>query len=68
MPAPNWCIRGLLAEGVARLEDALARDGGPEPPRAMALYGLGLILSFRGEQDRARDLFTRSIECSQRCG
>lgn len=34
----------------------------------MALYGLGLILSFRGEQDRARDLFTRSIECSQRCG
>ncbi len=63
-----WCIRGLLAEGAAWLEDALARDGGPERARAMALYGLGLILSFRGEQDRARDLFIRSIERSQRCG
>ena len=34
----------------------------------MALYGLGLIVSFRGEQERARDLLTRSIECSRRCG
>ena len=63
-----WGIRGLLAEGAAWLEDALARDGGPARARAMALYGLGLILSFRGEPVRARDLFTRSIECSQRCG
>jgi predicted ATPase/DNA-binding CsgD family transcriptional regulator len=65
----QWCaIRGLLAEGAAWLEDALARDGGPERARAMALYGLGAIVSFRGEPGRARDLLTRSIECSQRCG
>jgi predicted ATPase/DNA-binding CsgD family transcriptional regulator len=65
----QWCcIRGLLAEGAAWLEEALAREGGPERTRAMALYGLGLIVSFRGEQERARDLLTRSIECSRRCG
>jgi non-specific serine/threonine protein kinase len=63
-----WAIRGLLAEGAAWLEDALARDCGPERARAMALYGLGAIVSFRGEPGRARDLFIRSIECSQRCG
>jgi predicted ATPase len=43
-----WIIRGLLDEGAAWLEDALARDGGPERARATALYGLGLIVSFRG--------------------
>jgi predicted ATPase/DNA-binding CsgD family transcriptional regulator len=65
----QWCgIRGLLAEGAVWLEDALALDCGPARARAMALYGLGLIVSFRGEPARARDLFVRSIECSRRCG
>jgi non-specific serine/threonine protein kinase len=63
-----WIIRGLLDEGAAWLEDALARDGGPERARATALYGLGLIVSLRGEHGRARDLFARGIECSRRCG
>jgi len=63
-----WCIRGHLVEGAAWLEDVLARDGGPERPRASALVGLGLIASYRGEQERARDLLTRAVECSQRCG
>jgi predicted ATPase/DNA-binding CsgD family transcriptional regulator len=65
----QWCgIRGLLAEGTAWLEEALALDSGPDRARAMALYGLGLLLSFRDEPARARDLFIRSIEYSRRCG
>jgi non-specific serine/threonine protein kinase len=63
-----WAIRGHLVEGAAWLEEALAREGGEERTRAMALVGLGLIASYRGEQQRALGLLTRSVECSQRCG
>ena len=63
-----WTIRGHLVEGAAWLEEVLARDGGQERTRAMALVGLGLIAHYRGEQERARDLLTRSVEHSQRCG
>ena len=63
-----WTIRGHLVEGTAWLEDVLARDGGQERTRAVALIGLGLIAHYRGEQERARDLLTRSVEYSQRCG
>ena len=63
-----WAIRGHLVEGDAWLEDALAREGGQERARAVALVGLGMIASYRGEQERARDLLTRSVEYSQRHG
>jgi non-specific serine/threonine protein kinase len=63
-----WSIRGHLVEGAAWLEDVLARDGGQESTRAVALVGLGMLASYRGEQERARDLLTRSVEHSQRCG
>jgi predicted ATPase/DNA-binding CsgD family transcriptional regulator len=63
-----WTIRGHLVEGAAWLEDALGREGGQERTRAVALVGLGLIASYRGEQERARELLTRSFEYSQSCG
>jgi predicted ATPase/DNA-binding CsgD family transcriptional regulator len=62
-----WHPRGQLREAAAWLQDALGR-GGPERARAAALSALGLIASFQGEQERAIDLLTASIECAQRCG
>jgi non-specific serine/threonine protein kinase len=62
-----WHTRGQFREAAAWLQDALAR-GGPDRARAAALSALGLIASFQGEQERAQELLTRSIECAQRCG
>jgi predicted ATPase/DNA-binding CsgD family transcriptional regulator len=63
-----WHPRGQLREAADWLQDALERGGGPERARAAALGALGLIASFQGEQERAMDLLTDSIECAQRCG
>jgi predicted ATPase/DNA-binding CsgD family transcriptional regulator len=63
-----WTICGNLVEGAAWLEGALARESAQERTRAVALVGLGLIASYRGEQERALGLLTRSVEYSQRCG
>jgi predicted ATPase/DNA-binding CsgD family transcriptional regulator len=63
-----WTIRGHLVEGDAWLESALVREGGHERTRVVALAGLGLIASYRGEQERARVLLTRSLEDSERGG
>ena len=65
---PYWHPRGQLREAADWLEDALARGSGPDRARAAALGALGLIASFRGEQEQAQDLLTASIECAQRCG
>jgi non-specific serine/threonine protein kinase len=62
-----WHPSGQLREAAAWLEDAVAR-GGPDRARAAALSALGLIASFRGEQERATELLIRGIECAHRCG
>lgn len=63
-----WHTRGQLREAAGWLQDALGRGGGPERARAAALSALGAIASFQGQQERAIDLLTASIECAQRCG
>jgi predicted ATPase/DNA-binding CsgD family transcriptional regulator len=61
-------IRGRLVEAADWLEKALAHDGGPEQARGAALLGLGATVAFWGDHDRARDLFTRSIEAFREAG
>lgn len=50
-----WYYHSHLAEGRAWLERALAMPGGiPNPARGRLLLGLGTILHFLGEPERAR--------------
>jgi predicted ATPase/DNA-binding CsgD family transcriptional regulator len=63
-----WHIRGHLAEGTTWLEEALAPGCGPEGARAAALNGLGVLVSLQGDPQRARGVFTASVECYQRSG
>jgi tetratricopeptide (TPR) repeat protein len=63
-----WHPRGQLREAADWLRDALERAAGPERARVAALSALGLIASFQGEQERAMDLLTASIEYAQHCG
>lgn len=61
-----WTSFGDMAEAAAWLEEALAREGGPEQARAVALIGLGMLACASGEPERGRELFGASIECFQR--
>jgi predicted ATPase/DNA-binding CsgD family transcriptional regulator len=63
-----WHIRGRLVEAADCLESALAGDGGPAHARGAALLGLGATVSFWRDYDRARELFTRSIEAFRDAG
>jgi len=56
-----WLIRGLIEEGAAWLEDALQRAPGPHGTRAIALTGLALLTSLRGDLQRGGALLAASI-------
>jgi non-specific serine/threonine protein kinase len=56
-----WLIRGLIEEGAAWLEDALRRAPSPSGTHAVALTGLALFTSLRGEFHRGGELFAASI-------
>jgi non-specific serine/threonine protein kinase len=56
-----WLIRGLIEEGAAWLEDALRRAPSPSVTHAVALTGLALFTSLRGEFQRGGELFAASI-------
>src|SRR5213078_1710490 len=57
----HWLIRGLIEEGAAWLEDALQRASGPPATRAVALTGLALFASLRGEFLLGGELLAASI-------
>jgi predicted ATPase len=56
-----WSLRGPLAEGQRRLEQALAHDGSPSPTRAYALTGLADIVIDIGEAAEARRLAEEAL-------
>ncbi len=57
-----WYYRGHLAEGRAWLERALAMPVMPDPVRGRLLLGLGMILHFSGEPERAREVLTDGLD------
>ena len=64
-----WWVRGALAEGIGRLEAALARgDAAPSADRARALAGAAGLHWSRGDQERARALATETLPIAEAAG
>jgi non-specific serine/threonine protein kinase len=61
-----WWYRGHLQEGLDWLQVLLAR-GGASPSGALArvLIGVGVLARDRGDHQRARDMFERSLAMAQ---
>jgi predicted ATPase/DNA-binding CsgD family transcriptional regulator len=57
-----WYYHSHLAEARAWLERALAAPGIPDATRARVLLGLGTILHFLGEPERARAVLVKGLE------
>ena len=64
-----WRVRGHLAEGAARLEEAVAR-GGDAPPAvlASATYGAGILRDKQGDRDEAQAYLSRALELFREAG
>jgi len=62
-----WEIRGLLSEGLARLE-ALLSDGGPTALRAKALNSAGVLSESQGDLAAARAFYQEALRIRERLG
>ena len=57
-----WYYRGHLVEARAWLKRALARSGLPDLIHGKLLLGLGMILHFSGEPERAREVLIDGLD------
>lgn len=63
-----WVTRGLVGEGRALFDAALARPGGTVAARAMAAYNAGYLALIQGEDRRAASLIEESLRVCRRIG
>ncbi len=64
-----WYMRGYLSEGRRWLERGLARAlDAPDPVRARALLGLGMLAHWQGDDTRAAPCLGESVTLSQASG
>jgi predicted ATPase/DNA-binding SARP family transcriptional activator len=62
---PYWHVRGHLAEGRARLEDAIGRDGSAaHGAYTRAVFGAGILAWSIGDYERARTLADELLAAS----
>lgn len=62
-----WEIRGFLREGRARLEALLGVDT-PEPLRAKALNGAGVLAQSQGDHRAAESFYTQALDIRRALG
>jgi predicted ATPase/DNA-binding SARP family transcriptional activator/DNA-binding CsgD family transcriptional regulator len=64
-----WHTRGYLSEGIRWMEPVLA-EGEPaaSPARVKALEGMGWILQYQGDYERAKTIYEEMFELSRESG
>lgn len=63
-----WWIRGLLSEGISRLEQAIARHGTDPKSRAKALVAVANLVEIQSDYTRAESLFSEALEMYRQSG